>query len=160
MQLTFQLQEEDDWQDVAQAIYAQLRTQTAQDICKQALCIFLHGTLGVGKTTFMRYFLRLLGVEGSIKSPSYSVLQSYDIDHNPWPELHHIHHFDAYRIASTQQWHDYMFDECFLSHQICCIEWPENCQAALPAPYMHMDIECVLDQQGYTEKRSVRIYTS
>jgi tRNA A37 threonylcarbamoyladenosine biosynthesis protein TsaE len=161
---------------------------------KKNINIFLKGNLGVGKTAFMKNFLKSMGYQGVVKSPSYAILNSYDVkdfsetnfdhhadnngsnDHNTADfqklkkQIEQINHFDAYRIQSLQQWLDYQFDDCFSDKQLNFIEWPENCQAALPAPdfEIHFDfINQVNNQQhnqqnaiDLSQNRMIKIYKS
>jgi len=91
------------------------------------LVIFFHGALGAGKTTVIRSLLRELGIKGAIKSPSFSLMEPYDIDDK------HILHIDLYRLVDPEEL-EYLalYDE--LPYSIVLIEWPEMAEVALPDP--------------------------
>lgn len=84
------------------------------------LVLGLTGTLGAGKTTFVRAMLRALAVRGPIKSPTYALMESYDC------QKFLVHHFDLYRIASNDELELIGFRDCMTESAVCCIEWPEN----------------------------------
>lgn len=88
--------------------------------------VYLHGDLGAGKTTFVRGFLQGLGYTGTVKSPTYAVVESYEL-----PEKT-IHHFDLYRFSTQYEWHDAGLDELFGEHSLCFIEWAEQGGEHLP----------------------------
>ena len=88
--------------------------------------ITLHGPLGAGKTTLVRHFLQALGVQGRIKSPTYAVVESYELaDFNIW-------HFDFYRFDDPQEWEDAGFRDIFASSGLKLAEWPEKAAQVLP----------------------------
>ncbi len=91
----------------------------------------LHGTLGAGKTTFVRHLLRALGVTGNIKSPTYAVLEPYALG-----GLHgaafDIWHFDFYRFNDPQEFEDAGFREVFASPGLKLAEWAERAEPLLP----------------------------
>ena len=88
--------------------------------------IALHGDLGAGKTTLVRHLLHALGVTGRIKSPTYAVVESYEL-----PALN-IWHFDFYRFNDPQEWEDAGFRDIFASPGLKLAEWPEKDAPLLP----------------------------
>lgn len=87
---------------------------------KNFFCIFLEGELGAGKTTFTRYLLKNLGVTDKVKSPSYTVVESYttkDIN---------IHHFDLFRFKESNNFDWMALDEYFIEPAILIVEWPNE----------------------------------
>lgn len=108
--------------------------------------IELHGGLGAGKTTLVRHLLRALGVTGRIKSPSYAVLESYELPQGP------VSHFDFYRFNNPREWEDAGFREIFTSAGLKLCEWPEKAEGMLPEPELGIFIDIVAD-----DARRVRI---
>jgi tRNA threonylcarbamoyladenosine biosynthesis protein TsaE len=88
--------------------------------------IALHGDLGTGKTTLVRHLLEALGVTGRIKSPTYAVVESYELPTFP------IWHFDFYRFNDPQEWEEAGFRDIFASSGLKLAEWPEKAAALLP----------------------------
>lgn len=97
----------------------------------------LHGDLGAGKTTFVRHLLRALGVQGRIKSPTYAVMEPYELPGLP------AAHFDFYRFADPREWEDAGFRDVFAAPGLKLAEWPEKAQALLPVPDLSLVIEAV-----------------
>jgi tRNA threonylcarbamoyladenosine biosynthesis protein TsaE len=89
-------------------------------------CVALQGDLGAGKTTLVRYLLRALGVTGRIKSPTYAVVEPYEL-----PGLA-LWHFDFYRFADPQEWEEAGFRDLFASPGLKLAEWPEKVASMLP----------------------------
>ena len=97
--------------------------------------IALRGPLGAGKTTFVRHLLRALGVAGHIKSPTYAVLEPYQVGGVA------ISHFDFYRFADPREWADAGFRDVFAAPGLKLAEWPENAAALLPPADWQMELE-------------------
>ena len=110
----------------------------------------LHGPLGAGKTTFARHLLRTLGVRGHVKSPTYALLEPYQIGHGS--DRLTVSHFDFYRFDDPQEWEDAGFRDVFASPGLKLVEWPEKAEALLPQADLHLHIA-----PGATEARAVRI---
>ncbi|MFG6466944.1 tRNA (adenosine(37)-N6)-threonylcarbamoyltransferase complex ATPase subunit type 1 TsaE [Roseateles sp. BYS87W] len=98
--------------------------------------IELHGPLGAGKTTFTRLLLRALGVQGRIKSPSYAVMESYEL-----PGGGVASHFDFYRFGDPREWEDAGFRDVFAAPGLKLCEWPEKAAGQLPPPDLQLFIE-------------------
>ncbi len=98
----------------------------------QTLKVYLSGELGAGKTTFSKYFLKALGVEETIKSPTYTIIESYRVD-----DLE-IDHIDLYRIQEED-----LYDLGFLEddHKLWLIEWPEKGGDSLPECDLLLSLE-------------------
>lgn len=114
---------------------------TARELARHAglrdAVIELHGTLGAGKTTFVRHLLRALGVSGHVKSPTYAVVEPYAL-----PGLD-IWHFDFYRFDDPQEFEDAGFRDVFAGPGLKLIEWPERAAGLLPPCDLRIDIDMV-----------------
>ncbi len=117
--------------------------------------IELHGTLGAGKTTFVRHLLRALGVQGLIKSPTYAVVEPYDLA-SLNPTLN-IWHFDFYRFNDPREWEDAGFRDIFASPGLKIAEWPVNAASHLPLADLVMRIDVQADE---TRQVSLRAQTA
>ncbi|PWD85378.1 hypothetical protein DC080_06900 [Ignatzschineria cameli] len=139
------------------------------------LKLYLHGDLGAGKTTFSRYFIQAFGVTGAVKSPTYTLIEPYEITlpaelasekgrgksasktnskmgqelkEGESDHLMTIYHADLYRLASPLE----LYDLGLLEEQgIWLIEWPEKGDGVLPLA----DIELNLMREG--EQLSLRM---
>ena len=94
----------------------------------------LEGPLGAGKTTFARHLLQALGVEGRIKSPTYAVVETYELDHLA------ISHFDFYRFDDPQEWEDAGLRDLFGAPGLKLVEWAEKAEPLLPVPDLRVTI--------------------
>ena len=90
--------------------------------------IHLSGELGAGKSTFARALLGALGVQSRIKSPTYSLIETYMLD----PLT--IHHLDLYRIADPGELEWLGLADLVAEPYLLLIEWPERAAGALPEP--------------------------
>jgi tRNA threonylcarbamoyladenosine biosynthesis protein TsaE len=101
--------------------------------------IALHGDLGAGKTTLVRHLLRALGAQGRIKSPTYAVVEPYEL---PGGEAWH---FDFYRFDDPREWEDAGFRDIFAGPGLKIAEWPEKAADVLPLPDLDIHIELAAD---------------
>jgi len=92
------------------------------------LTLYLEGDLGAGKTTLVRGVLRALGYGGRVKSPTYTLAESYSL---PAFELYH---FDLYRMHDPREWLDAGFRDVSDGQAVSLIEWPEKAAGWLPPP--------------------------
>lgn len=90
--------------------------------------VFLKGDLGAGKTTLVRGVLRAWGFEGAVKSPTYTLLEPYEIAGQT------VYHFDFYRVEDPQELDFIGVDELISASAIKFVEWPDAFTERLPAP--------------------------
>ena len=114
-------QTEDDTRQTAASLATVLAT-----IAPASLFVTLEGDLGAGKTTFARHLLQAMGVTGRIKSPTYAVVESYD--------MIKLWHFDFYRFNDPQEWEEAGFRDIFASPGYKLAEWPKKAGDLLPEP--------------------------
>lgn len=96
--------------------------------------LYLHGQMAAGKTTFSRYLLNALGVTGTIKSPTYTIVEPYVA------RAMQLYHFDLYRIADAHELEAMGIREYFNSQSIAIIEWPENGLGVIAAPTIELHL--------------------
>jgi tRNA threonylcarbamoyladenosine biosynthesis protein TsaE len=103
-------------------------------LCAGRGLITLSGDLGSGKTTLCRALLRALGHEGPVKSPTYTLVEPYDL------EQYRVQHYDLYRLADPEEL-DYLGLRDFVGPDtLTLIEWPEKAACALPPIDLALDL--------------------
>ena len=116
------------------------RALAARPALRDAI-VELRGPLGAGKTTFVRYLLQALGVQGRVKSPTYAVMEPYELAGGE------VWHFDFFRFDDPQEWEDAGFRDVYASRGLKIAEWPEKAAGLLPAPDLRIAIEVSDDEQ-------------
>ena len=107
-------------------------------------CLFFQGTLGAGKTTLVRGFLRSLGHKGVVKSPTYTLVEPYCLNGAD------IFHFDLYRLITPSELATIGVRDYFCGAGICLVEWPEHGVGYLGKADLQIQITCHIDQRCVT----------
>ena len=115
-------------------------------VLEPGVVVYLDGDLGAGKTTLVRGVLRALGHEGAVKSPTYALVEVYELSRLD------LHHFDFYRFRDPREWIDAGFRESFNGRIVSLIEWPRKAGTLLPAA----DLEIALEPSRTGRSASLR----
>src|SRR3970282_387607 len=102
--------------------------------------LHLRGDLGTGKTTLVRGLLRALGHAGRVKSPTYTLVEPYELSSL------HFYHFDFYRLKDRSEWEQSGFRDYFNALAMCVVEWPERAADLLSPP--DLDIHLLFEGEA------------
>ncbi len=108
--------------------------------------LHLSGELGTGKTTLVRGLLRALGHAGRVRSPTYTLVEPYELSSL------HFYHFDFYRLKNEEEWAQGGFREYFNAESACAVEWPERAAGLVAPP----DLEVKLAFDGEARRAELR----
>ncbi|RZK59386.1 MAG: tRNA (adenosine(37)-N6)-threonylcarbamoyltransferase complex ATPase subunit type 1 TsaE [Pedobacter sp.] len=99
------------------------------------------GEMAAGKTTFIKAFCAILGVDDVVSSPTFSIVNEYESPAGL------IYHFDFYRLKNQQEAYDIGYEEYFYSGDYCLVEWPSKVEDLLPEKYIKVEIEITGEEQ-------------
>jgi tRNA threonylcarbamoyladenosine biosynthesis protein TsaE len=112
--------------------------------------LYFRGELGSGKSTLIRGLLRGLGVRDRVKSPTYTLVELYNVSRL------NLYHFDFYRFLDEHEFADAGLAEYFEGDGVCLVEWPERAGGLLPQP----DLELTLGYSGAGREVIARAHTA
>lgn len=110
--------------------------------------VYLSGDLGAGKTTLAGGILAGYGHSGRTKSPTYTLVESYETTRGP------AYHFDLYRLEDPEELDMMGFRDYLSSQSLCLVEWPERATGLLPVPDLHLGLELSLPDHRITLLRA------
>jgi tRNA threonylcarbamoyladenosine biosynthesis protein TsaE len=126
MRLLCTIQKEEELEKAAEVLLREFRNNRV---------FIFSGELGSGKTTFIKYICKVLGVKNGISSPTFSLVNEYVYSNNSL-----VYHFDFYRIKDVQEAYDIGYEEYFYSGNYCFIEWPEKIPGLVPEDAVEIKI--------------------
>lgn len=102
--------------------------------------VWLEGELGAGKTCLARGWLRALGHEGAVKSPTYTLVEPYVISGKS------VYHLDLYRVSDPEELEMIGIRDYFHDNSLCLVEWPQRAAEVLPEP--DLTLRLTIGEQG------------
>lgn len=111
-----------------------------------ASVVALSGDLGVGKTTFVQFLARALGITETVTSPTFTIMKGYEVMGDK--KFKHLIHMDAYRIEAEEELRPLRYAELVAMPQtLFCIEWAERIAAALPQKLVQIQIKHTKEEE-------------
>ena len=104
--------------------------------------IAFYGSMGAGKTTFIKALCDLLKVTDTVNSPSFAIINEYSVPNNG-----SIYHFDFYRLKNINEAFDMGCEDYFYSGNYCFVEWPEKVEELMPPNHVRVTIDIVSPQE-------------
>lgn len=141
----------------ASVSFAQKLAQALKEVlgCEKenGIVVYLNGDLGAGKSFLSRALIQSYDSQLKVKSPTYTLVESYEVDLGLWPAQ--VHHFDLYRLCDPEELEFLAIRDLFQGRYIALVEWPEKGQPIFPAA----DIVIDLQHQEVGRNLILRAYT-
>jgi tRNA threonylcarbamoyladenosine biosynthesis protein TsaE len=119
----------DNVEEVAKQLLKNISTKT----------ILLYGDMGVGKTTLIKYIVKVIGSHDEVSSPTFSIVNEYESKNDL------IYHFDLYRIKDLEEAYNFGIEDYLYSNKWVIIEWPNIIESIVPKQFDRIDLELNAD---------------
>ncbi len=143
-----------DIREAARQFLTFIQEKSQQRQCGIPHVFAFYGKMGAGKTTFIKALCEELGVDDTVTSPTFAIVNEYEVDEHArltddeYARIRpsRICHFDFYRIKRLEEVYDMGYEEYFYSDALCLVEWPELIEDLLPQDAVRVTI--AVDEHG------------
>ncbi len=136
------------WMDKNYGI-AEMQNVAAElsELINQFKVVTFSGNLGAGKTSLIKMLCHLWGVQETVSSPTYALVNQYKADSEKTGTL--IYHIDLYRLKDEEEAFEAGIEDHLYSGELCLVEWPEKAMGIIPKGALAVEISYVSDEQRH-----------
>jgi tRNA threonylcarbamoyladenosine biosynthesis protein TsaE len=117
------------------------------ELINQFKVVTFSGNLGAGKTSLIKILCELWGVQETVSSPTYALVNQYKADSEKTGTL--IYHIDLYRVKDEEEAFEAGIEDHLYSGELCLVEWPEKALGIIPKGALRVEISYVSDEQRH-----------
>lgn len=117
------------------------------ELINQFKVVTFSGNLGAGKTSLIKILCELWGVQETVSSPTYALVNQYKADSEKTGTL--IYHIDLYRVKDEEEAFEAGIEDHLYSGELCLVEWPEKAMGIIPKGALAVEISYVSDEQRH-----------
>ncbi len=117
------------------------------ELINQFKVVTFSGNLGAGKTSLIKILCELWGVQETVSSPTYALVNQYKADSEKAGTL--IYHIDLYRVKDEEEAFEAGIEDHLYSGELCLVEWPEKALGIIPKGALRVEISYVSDEQRH-----------
>jgi tRNA threonylcarbamoyladenosine biosynthesis protein TsaE len=122
------------------------------EVISQFKVVTFSGNLGAGKTSLIKMLCHLWGVQDTVSSPTYALVNQYTAQNEKTGPL--IYHIDLYRVKDEEEAFQAGIEDHLYSGDLCLVEWPEKAKGIIPKGALSVEISYVTDEERYIRVHS------